>query len=836
MASVYLPQGLATQEQSYIAKNFDKHHVEGLVRHIQETQKDDALFRVSEDWEKIISNDVTNDLATSLKVQREQVIGTGNKIARLVSRVATGTWSSGIIPQNVMKDLSINFPIYISDFHDQLAGWSRENVFGQGNKLKRIGSDISFLGQSNKPYNAASSGFEPELTGKFAHTSWVINQSKFSFGINTSANSPQFISAGSAQATPTSSVYRYFGFIDKSKHALVMKADGSIVKELYDLSNPAQQWRIENYGNYYSLYNRKYKSYLGIFDGNKIHTSKTAQNSWDRSAVFIVEDKLTYNHSIGYTRDNVNIEYPSILKDLKLVTLPLVAWRNSSGQFLTLTNDQHGDLSFTNGETTHDGIVPKSEQLFTFVPHPDFFEKSVIIGNNGKYLQIDPSKNGSATANYDLKDPRKLVYALFDYDQNIYPRSAQYLASRLHQTSLVSAAPPAGKGTRVNVWKADPFVKSIGIRALYFPGSDITTGPTDSLLTTSSTSGPIAPDANGDILLDFIEDKSQNPPPSPQQVKFDVVHTFSVVKYTYSLLKGDIEYLDGKPPILPRPWGNKKLVIHPHAGIDANAYYSREEGVLKFFYERRPGQTPIYLCRSLDVVAHETGHAFLDIIQPGWLADGQTGALHEAFGDLCSMFVIISMPDLVDNLITLTKSNLRDTNNFLSAVGEEFGEYLYKNKGKGLRNLINDIRGSTAESEVFSGFMYDVLVDVFNLERNPAIRSDAQTLLQVGETLRRALLIALRVSSSQATDQKFQEVAVNLQTALGTLGRRINADLSGWAASVKRNAAARELTLAENRESSLITENIPNIEFQWKKTLNPETAQVVEEEIQAINI
>ncbi|CAJ0765575.1 7569_t:CDS:2 [Entrophospora sp. SA101] len=137
--------------------------------------------------------------------------------------------------------------------------------------------------------------------------------------------------------------------------------------------------------------------------------------------------------------------------------------------------------------------------------------------------------------------------------------------------------------------------------------------------------------------------------------------------------------------------------------------------------------------------------------------------------------------------------------------------------------------------------MYDVLVDVFNLERNPAIRSDAQTLLQVGETLRRALLIALRVSSSQATDQKFQEVAVNLQTALGTLGRRINADLSGWAASVKRNAAARELTLAgtaiiENRESSLITENIPNIEFQWKKTLNPETAQVVEEEIQAINI
>ncbi|CAJ0633171.1 13097_t:CDS:2, partial [Entrophospora sp. SA101] len=353
--------------------------------------------------------------------------------------------------------------------------------------------------------------------------------------------------------------------------------------------------------------------------------------------------------------------------------------------------------------------------------------------------------------------------------------SAQYLASRLPQTALVSAAPPAGKGSRINIWKADPFVKSIGIRSLYFPGSDITTGPTDSLLITSSTSGPIAPDVNGDFLLNFIEDNSQTPPPSAEQVKFDVMHTFAVVKYTFGLLTGDLEYLDGKPPTLNRPWGNKKLVIQPHSGT--NFIPSRGEGVLRFLYEPRPGQTPIYLCRSLDIVAHETGHLFLDTIQQGWLSDGQTGALHEAFGDLCSMFVTLSMPDLVDNLITFTKSNLRDTDNFLSAIGEE------------LAIICTRIR-------VFSGFIYDVLVDVFNLERNPAIRSDALTLLQVGETLRRAFLIALRVSSSQATNQKYQEVAVNLQTALATIGRRINADLSGWIASVKRNAIARELTLA----------------------------------------
>ncbi len=34
-----------------------------------------------------------------------------------------------------------------------------------------------------------------------------------------------------------------------------------------------------------------------------------------------------------------------------------------------------------------------------------------------------------------------------------------------------------------------------------------------------------------------------------------------------------------------------------------------------------------------------------------------------------------------DLFITKTKANLRDANNFLSAVGEEFGDALFQNKG-----------------------------------------------------------------------------------------------------------------------------------------------------------
>jgi hypothetical protein len=47
----------------------------------------------------------------------------------------------------------------------------------------------------------------------------------------------------------------------------------------------------------------------------------------------------------------------------------------------------------------------------------------------------------------------------------------------------------------------------------------------------------------------------------------------------------------------------------------------------------------------------------------------------------------------------LTKANLRDPSNFISAVGEEIGDVLLKNKGKGLRNLSNTLKGSQADPE-----------------------------------------------------------------------------------------------------------------------------------------
>ncbi|CAG8592657.1 13617_t:CDS:10 [Funneliformis mosseae] len=777
--------GLSKPSPHCIAYKLPKEDVLSILEKIAKKttppRHETSIYTTSTDWINSLANSIANELSTAFNIPPNNFIEAGRNIANVVSCVGNGTWSTGITPVNALKDIETNFPLYLSDYFDQLSGWSRENAFEQ------TCSRITTLGSSSQQSHGGS---ESALSGIYAKINWKFGDINRPF--NTNSNTPTFALDGEPS---TGEVYRYFALVDSFKRAISMNENGSITKHVYNFTDPAQIWKIENYGNYYALYNKKHNAYLArSLGGNK----NKPDNDLHESALNLVEDPETHHYSIGHPH-NSNIEYHELLKDLNLVTIPLVAWRNSSGQFLSVENDQSGTLGFSNGENIN---TPKSEQLFLFVPHPDFSNKAIVIGHNGKLLEFDPRTSNKLSCSFDLKSPARLPFVLFDYEQNIWPKSANFLASRLQQHLIATAAPPPGVGTRVNVWKADPTVKRVGIRELFLLNIDIKTGPMDSLFDTNSSTGPISPDKNGDFLLTF-EDTPSKIPESDNHVRFDVIHTFSVVRYVFNLLSGDLEYLDGRPPVLNHPWGaNKRITIHPHAGEDENAYYSREEVALKFFYFNEGGDQPIYLCRSFDVVAHEAGHLFLDILQPGWLADGQTGGFHEAFGDLCSLFTLISMAEISDIFVTMTKANLRNPDNFLSAIGEEFGDALFKNKGKGLRNLSNTLKGSEAQSEVhavslvFSGFYYDVLADVFALERNPSIKSDAETLMEVGTNLRRALIIAIRVSSAQPTRTKFQEIATNLDTALGTLGRKLGVDLTSWREIVKKHSKARELPIA----------------------------------------
>jgi hypothetical protein len=153
----------------------------------------------------------------------------------------------------------------------------------------------------------------------------------------------------------------------------------------------------------------------------------------------------------------------------------------------------------------------------------------------------------------------------------------------------------------------------------------------------------------------------------------------------------------------------------------------------------------------------------LDGLKPQWLlADNppQTGGLHESFGDLTAIFLALSQLDQCEAVIAQTKAHLHDKT-FLADIAEQFG--LALGSTTGLRNADNDLTLSEAGTEVhaisqvFTGAVYDILADVFALERNPALEDCASVLHRVAGWLRGLVLRALIAAPDTAAT--FADVA-----------------------------------------------------------------------------
>ena len=294
-------------------------------------------------------------------------------------------------------------------------------------------------------------------------------------------------------------------------------------------------------------------------------------------------------------------------------------------------------------------------------------------------------------------------------------------------------------GTRFMIWKQDPTVNALGRRLTYIPHR-VLNGPRDARINTSLPgTTPVNRSASGDFIFPAYSKES------------DCAHTFAVVRETLSLYE---RHRSGAA--IPWVWnqgGNTDvLTIYPRSFAGANAYYSRNAKSLKFgYFVPQNSSTTVYTCRSLDIVAHETGHAILDGLKPGWLGWGnppQTGGLHESFGDLTAIFLALSQLDQVEAVIAITGANLHKKN-FLKRLAEQFG--LAMGRPMGLRNADNNLKLSQvsnevhAISQVFTGGIYDVLADIFNYEkfRQRRTRGPAHVLLNVAQHLSRLLLDAI---------------------------------------------------------------------------------------------
>ncbi|GAA2450899.1 hypothetical protein GCM10010191_81180 [Actinomadura vinacea] len=311
---------------------------------------------------------------------------------------------------------------------------------------------------------------------------------------------------------------------------------------------------------------------------------------------------------------------------------------------------------------------------------------------------------------------------------------------------------PEVTGHRFLIYKQDPSVPQLGVRVSFIP-SVVLNGPTDTRITTQLDGiTPVARNINGDFVF---------PVNSPQ---FDCAHTFAVARQTLTMYE---RHLGGPIRFAWNTGGNtERITVHPRAGVDRNAFYSRTGKVLKFFFFTPTGQPqPIFTCRSLDIVAHEMGHAILDGLKPGWLSAGnppQTGGLHEAFGDLTAVFLTLAQPDQAEALVAITRANLHDKN-FLSAVAEEFGKGLGRDYG--LRNADNDLKLSQVGNEVhdisqvFTGAIYDILADIYAFELRRQIDSKDPTVLLIEVAHRLCNLLLRAIIGSPPIGAKFVDVA-----------------------------------------------------------------------------
>lgn len=251
-------------------------------------------------------------------------------------------------------------------------------------------------------------------------------------------------------------------------------------------------------------------------------------------------------------------------------------------------------------------------------------------------------------------------------------------------------------------------------------------------------------------------------------------------------------------------WGGGALEVVPHKKAGMNAYYSRWEGSTNYFFQPSTElNTVVKTANSSDVVAHETGHAVLDGMKPGYLStsDKETGAFHEAFGDCTAMLAGLQDVALNERIIAQTGGDLKKPN-AIAWLAEEFGKHRRLTNDDPadddrawLRNSQNkftyvppetlgDGRGDdeTLGGEIhsfarlFAGAFYDCLEAAYQHGLQEQSLPPAQALKYAADTM--GPLLARAVDRAPANRGRFKDIGLGLVRAdqdinAGKLGDQI---------------------------------------------------------------
>lgn len=222
-------------------------------------------------------------------------------------------------------------------------------------------------------------------------------------------------------------------------------------------------------------------------------------------------------------------------------------------------------------------------------------------------------------------------------------------------------APDEGKETvKITVIAQDPAVAKP--KTIEIPKEMIGSSVSGPKMYSINSSNPKAiPDLEGNYLYELG---------TPQ---FDQVNSYATSYNTFNML----ESMLGRTP--KWAFGGEKLGVNPHKREGMNAYYSRNEASVNFFYfDSKPLGKTVQTSQSTDIVSHEVGHSFLDAMKPGYLGwDTETMSVHEGLADTTATLFALTDDDNVREIIAQTGGDLKKPN-LLSKVGEEFGIALAK--------------------------------------------------------------------------------------------------------------------------------------------------------------
>ena len=143
-----------------------------------------------------------------------------------------------------------------------------------------------------------------------------------------------------------------------------------------------------------------------------------------------------------------------------------------------------------------------------------------------------------------------------------------------------------------------------------------------------------------------------------------------------------------------------QLTVAPHAFLDLNAYYSKDDHAIFFGYY--PGESGTVLtCLSHEVIAHETTHALVDGLRPDYMypSSPDQAAFHEGFADIVALLSVLSLREVVTAALDLHTSKEQELirasaltekafkEGVLFGLAQQVGEAMYGTHGVALRQV-----------------------------------------------------------------------------------------------------------------------------------------------------